>query len=191
MEGDERVKRWRGRARGQATLEFAFAAPLFLLCLLGTIDAALWAVQTSAAVSAVEEGARVAASAVNGPLAPSPPNARDITSSVESQLKNALFATSVRPWPRSCPATPGDVEALFGPRVVAVCVHENQPPACTTPPAGVQPPYPLYCADSPTVSVQVIGFMASLVPPSFGLGWRGGEIPLDIGATTHTLRFAP
>jgi hypothetical protein len=41
------------------------------------------------------------------------------------------------------------------------------------------------------VTVRVIGFLASLVPPLSGLGWHAGEIPLDIVATTHALRFAP
>ncbi len=41
------------------------------------------------------------------------------------------------------------------------------------------------------VTVRVIGYIASLVPPISGFGWRGGEIPIDISATTHTLRFAP
>jgi hypothetical protein len=39
------------------------------------------------------------------------------------------------------------------------------------------------------VTVRVIGFLASLVPPLSGFGWRTGEIPVDIVATTHTLRF--
>jgi len=191
MEGDERVRRCRRRTRAQATLEFAFAAPLFLLCFFATIDAALWAVQSSAVVSAVEEGARVAASAASTPAGQRAPSAQEVTAGVVGQLKSALFATSVRTWTAACPAAPGDVEAVFGPRVVAVCVHENAPPPCTTPPRGVPAPYPLYCADSPTVSVRVVGFIASLVPPAFGLGWHGGEIPVDDGATTHTLRFAP
>jgi hypothetical protein len=41
------------------------------------------------------------------------------------------------------------------------------------------------------VTVRVIGFLASLVPPLSGLGWHAGEISLDIVATTHALRFAP
>jgi hypothetical protein len=40
------------------------------------------------------------------------------------------------------------------------------------------------------VTVRVIGFLASLVPPLSGLGWHAGEIPIDVVATTHTLRFA-
>jgi hypothetical protein len=41
--------------------------PLFLLCLIGAIDAGLWAVQTSAEVSAVEQATMVAASPGSNP----------------------------------------------------------------------------------------------------------------------------
>jgi hypothetical protein len=206
----------RGGNRAQATIEFAFSAPLLLLCLFATVDAAAWALQNSAAVAAVEEGARLAASAAGTPLGHQAPNAVQVTDGVVAQLRSAMFATSVRPWcdpapgaacsavttPQArcrtagcrfqqCPASPNDVEAAFGPRVIAVCVHENDPAPCTAPATPTSPGVPAYCDDSPTVSVRVVGFMASLVPPSFGLGWHGGEIPIDVGATTHTLRFAP
>jgi hypothetical protein len=75
--------------------------------------------------------------------------------------------------------------------VVVVCVTERDPPACVTPPPGVPSPYPRGCRDSPLITVRVIGFVASLVPPGFGPGAAGFELPTDISATTHTLRFAP
>jgi hypothetical protein len=85
-----------------------------------------------------------------------------------------------------CPTTPEDVELHFGARTVAVCDETSAPsPACPPPPL---PPTPR-CGDPPTVTVRVIGFLASLVPPFSGLGWHTGEIPVDIVATTHTLRF--
>lgn len=74
---------------------------------------------------------------------------------------------------------------------MALCVVEHDPPPCSTPPSGVTAPYPPPCTDSPTVTVRLVGNVASLVPPGFGFSLAGGEIPTDIGATTHTLRFAP
>jgi hypothetical protein len=192
MEGDVRVRPRRSFRRcGQATLEFAFSAPLLLLCLFAAVDAATWAVENSAAVAAVEEGARLAASAPGTPLEQHPPGAAQVTHGVVAQLRSAMFATEVRPWPDDCPASPDVVEAVFGPRVVAVCVHESSSPRCSVAPSPAAPGVPPYCGESPMVTVRVVGFAASLVPPSFGLGWPSGEIPVDLRATTHTLRFAP
>jgi hypothetical protein len=97
----------------------------------------------------------------------------------------AAAAGSGGPFSR-CPTSPEEVEQHFGARTVAVC-DETSPPAaaCPAPPAPATP----RCGDPPTVTVRVIGFLASLVPPLSGLGWHAGEIPIDIVATTHTLRF--
>jgi Flp pilus assembly protein TadG len=178
--------------------------PLFLLCLIGAIDAGLWAVQTSAEVSAVEQAAMVAASAGSDPAAQSAPDARAVTAAVSGELRTALFGTSIAGWcvpdatgacqpavSASCPATPEAVQAAMGPRVVVVCVTERDPPACTVPPPGVPSPFPPKCNDSPLITVRVIGFIASFVPPGFGPGAEGFELPTNISATTHTLRFAP
>ena len=187
-----------GRRRGQATVEFAFVAPLFLLCFLATVDAALWAVETSAEVSAVQAGARLAAAAGVTPVGSAPPDARSVVAGVAPGLEQALFATTLIAWcdPHAtaacatCPSSPAEVEARYGPRVVALCVEDHDPPRCATPPPGVAAPYPQYCMDTPTVTVRLIGNVASLVPPGFSLG-SGGEVATDIHATTHTLRFAP
>lgn len=194
----------RARSRAQATVEFAVVIPLFLFCLVGAIDAGLWAVQTSAEVSAVEQAAMVAASAGSSPTAETAPDARAVTAAVSRELRAALFGTSITSWcvagpggacrpdaSQSCPSTPAEVQAKEGPRVVVVCVTERDPPACVTPPPGVPSPYPRGCGDSPLITVRVIGFVASFVPPGFGPGAVGFELPTDISATTHTLRFAP
>ena len=205
----------RRTARGQATLEFAFAAPLFLLGLFAAVDSALWSVQTNAEVAAVQSAARVAASAGSTPLGRAAPDVRTVTAGVEAHLGQALFATRLVAWcdptpgapcvpPVSnagvcsgpacrflaCPSTPQDVQAVFGPRVVAVCVHEQdaQPCASGADAASASDPY---CTDSPTITVRAVGFLASLVPPGFGAGEVGGELPTSVSATTHTLRFAP
>ena len=181
----------RRRHRSQATLEFAFVAPLFLVCFLASIDAGLWAVQNGAEVAAVEQAARLAAASGAAPVGAPPPDARTVAAEVTPALQQALFATRIVPWTASgCPATPAQVESVDGARTVALCIEEHAPPQCTTP-AGVSPPSPPYCTDTPTVSVRLVGHVASLVPPGFGLGGSGGEIPADIAVTTHTLRFAP
>ena len=205
------------RGAAQATLEFAFVAPLFLLCFLAAVDSGLWAVQNSAEVSAVEAAARDAASAGTSPLSQTAPDARGVTAAIVGRLQQSLFATTVVAWcdpargmacapPSSssatsctgnscrflnCPVTPRSVEDVFGPRVVAVCVHEVDAPRCGTAPPGVAAPYPPYCGDTPTITVRITGFIAALVPPGLGLGASGGELPTDVAATTHTLRFAP
>lgn len=180
--------------RAQATLEFALVAPLFLLCFLAAVDAGLWAVQNSAEVSAVEAAARTAASAGSSPLGAARPATQTVTQAAIKQLQNALFATRVVSWcgagamcsGAACP-TPTQVQSALGPRVVAVCVQENDPPACTGAASTGDP----YCGDSPTVTVHITGYIASLVPPGFGIGSQAGEIATDMAATTHVLRFAP
>ena len=76
-----------------------------------------------------------------------------------------------------CPSTPAEVQEADGPRVVVVCVSEADPPACTAPPPGQPSPYPRGCDNSPMITVRVIGFVASLVPPGFGPGAGGFELP--------------
>jgi TadE-like protein len=203
-EGVVRPRRAHRRRRGQAMVEFALVLPLFLFCLIGALDAGLWAVQSSAEVSAVEQAAMIASSAGSSPLSETAPDARAITAATSGRLRSAMFGTSIESWctteasgacapdsTQHCPSTPAEVQAVDGPRVVVVCVSESDPPACTTPPPGRVAPFPPGCDDSPMITVRVIGFVASLVPPGFGPGARGFELPTDISATTHTLRFAP
>ncbi len=151
-----------GRA-AQATLEFAVVVPLFLICLLGALDAGLWALQTSAEVSAVEQAATVAASAGSNPAAETAPDARAVTAAVSGQLRTALFGTSIAGWCQPvttgacqpdvsarCPSTPAEVQATMGPRAVVVCVTEQDPPPCVAPPSGVPSPYPPKCDEFAT-----------------------------------------
>jgi hypothetical protein len=189
---------------GQALIEFAVVLPLFLLCLIGALDAGLWAVQTSAEVSAVEQGAMIASSAGSSPTSQTAPDARAVTAAISGRLRTALFGTNVESWcapdagggcapdaARRCPSTPVEVQNADGPRVVVVCVSEADPPACTPPPRGRVAPFPPGCEDSPLITVRVVGFVASFVPPGFGPGAGAFELPTNISATTHTLRFAP
>ncbi|MFN2451241.1 MAG: TadE/TadG family type IV pilus assembly protein [Candidatus Dormibacteria bacterium] len=161
----------RRRRRGQATIEFALVAPLFLLALLASIDAALWSLETSDVVASSESGIRVAVSAYG---TPSPgktttPDSEQVAAAIAPRMRQALFATAVVAWPAAqgaCPATSAGVEQALGARVVAVCV-ENR--------GGF-------------VHLVLIGNVASLVPPLAGL-WRAGEIPIRVGAVSHTLTF--
>src|ERR1700730_7848025 len=204
FEGVVRPRRMPRTRRGQALVEFAVVLPLFLFCLIGALDAGLWAVQTSAEVSAVEQAAMVASSAGASPTSETAPDARAVLASISSRLRSALFGTTIKSWcatntsgdcapdaTQRCPATPAEVRDADGPRVVVVCVSEADPPACTTPLPGQVAPYPPGCGDSPMITVRVVGFVASFVPPGFGPGATGFELPANISATTHTLRFAP
>jgi Flp pilus assembly protein TadG len=202
--GVVRLRRKPRRRGGQALVEFALVLPLFLLCLIGALDAGLWAVQTSAEVSAVQEAAMIASSAGSSPVSETAPDARAVTAAISGRLHSALFGTSIESWcatvangdcapdtTQQCPSTPAQVQAADGPRVVVVCVSETDPPVCTKPPPGQVSPWPIGCDDSPMITVRVIGFVASLVPPGFGPGAGGFELPTNISATTHSLRFAP
>jgi hypothetical protein len=192
--------------RGQATIEFAFVAPLFFLCFFAAVDAGLWAIQTSASVSAAEQAARLAAAAANSPESEATPSPAVLLGAIRNQLQQATFGTRVVAWcdpgggpcpaapipgrPNAfahCPSTPEEVEQHFGARTVAVC-DDTSPSAPACPPPPLQPTP--RCGDPPTVTVHVIGFLASLVPPLSAFGWHAGEIPIDIVAVTHTLRFA-
>jgi hypothetical protein len=185
-------------------VEFAVVLPLFLFCLIGALDAGLWAVQTSAEVSAVEQAAMIASSAGSSPVSETAPDARAVTAAISARLRSSMFGTTVESWcavdatgacapdsTQHCPSTPAEVQAADGPRVIVVCVSEADPPPCTAPPPGQPSPYPRGCNDSPLITVRIIGFAASLVPPGFGPGAGGFELPTNISATTHTLRFAP
>ena len=204
FKGVVRLRRMPHARGGQALIEFAVVLPLFLLCLIGALDAGLWAVQTSAEVSAVEQGAMIASSAGSSPTSQTAPDARAVTAAISGRLRTALFGTSVESWcapdagggcapdaAQRCPSTPVEVQKADGPRVVVVCVSEADPPACTPPPRGRVAPFPPGCEDSPLITVRVVGFVASFVPPGFGPGAGVFELPTNISATTHTLRFAP
>lgn len=200
FEGVVRPPRLPVARAGQALIEFAVILPLFLFCVVAAVDAGLWAVQTSAEVSAVERAAMIASSAGTSPVSETAPDARAVTAAISARLHSALFGTAIESWcapapsggcapdtTQHCPSTPAQVQAADGPRVVVVCVSEADPPACITP-AALNPEG---CGDSPTITVRVIGFVASFVPPGFGPGAGAFELPTNISATTHTLRFAP
>lgn len=206
MGGARRARHRHRGARAQTTVEFAFVAPLFFLCFFAAVDSGLWAIQTSASVSAADQAARLAAAAAGAPQSQDTPSPAVLLAAVRNQLQSALFGTRVVAWcdPQdpgcavtrhspgspfeSCPSDADQVEQHMGPRTVAVCVDTS--PAAAPCPAAPLPPVPR-CGDPPTVTVHVIGFLASLVPPLSGFGWHSGEIPVDVSATTHTLRFAP
>jgi Flp pilus assembly protein TadG len=76
-------------------VEFAFVAPLFFLCFFAAVDAGLWAIQTSASVSAAEQGARLAASAASSPQSEETPSPAVLFDAICTQLKQALFGTAI------------------------------------------------------------------------------------------------
>ena len=183
----------RRRRGGQATVEFGLVAPLFLLVFFAVIDAALWGVENAAAVASTDEAMRVASSAALNPATGGQPDPAAVTNSIKGRLGQALFGTSIVPWcngssspcPMNVPPfnspgcpTPSQVQARFGPRTVAVCAK------------AVPGSYPGQ-GDTPQVQVEIVGYVASLTPPGFGLGWQAGEIPMDVGAIAHAQRFAP
>src|ERR1035437_4205940 len=75
FKGVVRPRRMPHARGGQALIEFAVVLPLFLLCLIGALDAGLWAVQTSAEAGAVEQGAMIASSAGSSATAQTAPGA--------------------------------------------------------------------------------------------------------------------
>jgi Flp pilus assembly protein TadG len=89
------LRRGATRRRGQTTIEFAFVAPLFFLCFFAAIDAALWAIQTSAAVSATEQAARLAAAAANTAQSEDTASPQVLLASIRTQLQQAMFGTAL------------------------------------------------------------------------------------------------
>jgi hypothetical protein len=224
-----RLQTRRRRGRGQATLEFAFMLPLYLLVFFAAVDSALWAIQTGAAVSSAEVAARLAASVqvCTGPPSCASgsliidtagveraPVAAEVTAGVRKQLQQAMFGTTVVPWCHEnagrapdqrtsssctnslgkysrCPDKPEEVlnsdvlSGAGGPgisnRTIAVCVEVED--LCA--------PLPQPCGESPNVTVKIIGYLASLVPPALSIGWKAGQIPLNVGARIHAQRFNP
>src|SRR5476651_429627 len=98
FEGVVRLRRMPRARGGQALLEFAVVLPLFLLCLVGALDAGLWAVQTSDEVSAVQQAAMIASSAGSSPVSETAPDARAVTAAIAGRLRSALFGTDVKSW---------------------------------------------------------------------------------------------
>lgn len=88
-----RSRRCTGGRRAQATIEFAFMAPLFFLCFFAAIDAGVWAIQTSASVPAAEQAARLAAAAANSPSSEETPSPQVLFGAIRNQLQQALFGT--------------------------------------------------------------------------------------------------
>jgi Flp pilus assembly protein TadG len=93
-------------------------APLFFLCFFAAIDAGLWAIQTSAAVSAAEQAARLAASAAGTPQSEDTPSPQVVFAAVRNQLGQAMFGTTAI---ASCPVAYrwSDRASMVSPRAVA------------------------------------------------------------------------
>jgi hypothetical protein len=84
---------------GQAMIEFALVAGLFLTCLLGAVSASVYTVQRSAAVTAVAAGARVAAGGTPGPEGANAPNLTAATPAVARVMGPLLVGTRVNQVP--------------------------------------------------------------------------------------------
>src|SRR5215831_19512822 len=119
MGGPSRSARRRGSGparRGQAMVEFSLVIGLFLLCLLGAMSASIYAVQRSAAVTAVAAGARVAAGGTSAAGGSSIANLSGAAPSAAHVVAPVLIGTSIRELPpaESCPAIrtipPGEVD---------------------------------------------------------------------------------
>ena len=150
---------------GQSMIEMAMCFPLFLLALLGALDAAIWSVQTDAAVSTAEAGVRIAAAAQGAADATSTSTTADVVNQLGSRLRAAMFGTNVKAWPGAvCPTSYTSLPST----TVFICVQRV----------------------GPLVKCEVIGYASSLVPPGLGLGWRGGQIPIFVGAESYALTFA-
>lgn len=130
--------------RGQALVEFATTIGVFLLMLLGAVEASLYTLERAAAVTAVAAGARVAAGGSDTGV--NEPDLVDATATVVRLATPAIPASWLRSLPpgRPCPALPkiprGEVD---------VCaVQEGR-----------------------MVTVTLRGWPAALIPDAFGLGW--------------------
>ena len=185
-----RTRSARTNRAGQATVEFAFVAPLFFLALFTAVEAALWTIETSAAVSVADEGARFAASAQVQPQLGPAQKQTDLTltvyQQVQTRLQAAMFGTRVLEQ-SPCP-TLSSIPAA----TVYICVTIVQNPR-----ANAQNNNPTFNAANivcpPTnicpklVDVEVVGHLASLMPSGL---FFGSGVPVHVGAETHALTFA-
>lgn len=164
--------------RGQAMVEFAIVIALFVLLLLPILDAGIWALESDAAVSAVEQGVGIALAA-SGSADASRTSERLVYGQVAPALREAMLGTAVEDWwtvrerPMwanfpGCPQ-PNDVADREGVGHVVVCAINN---------------------GDRTVTVSVAGYARSGVPPAFGLGrWRTGGIAIAEEATAPVGTF--
>lgn len=158
-------------------LETALCLPVFLLALFGAIDSALWCVQTSAAVATAEAGVRIAAAANGSPTAASTSivTSQEVYNDIGGNLRSAMFGTTVLAWPHAgCPSSWSGLPD----RTIYICVR-----SLGTTGSGQTRVTMVEC--------EVIGYAASVVPVSFGLGFHSGEIPIKVGAESSSLAFAP
>lgn len=91
--------------RGQATVEFALVIGMFLLCLLGAISASIYAVQRSAAVTAVAAGARVAAGGTPGAAGANTPDLAGAVPTAAGVIAPVMVGTRIHQLtpPADCP----------------------------------------------------------------------------------------
>ncbi len=186
-----RPRRTPGTRGGQALVEFAVVLPLFLFCLIGALDAGLWAVQTSAEVSAVEQAAMVASSAGSSPTSETAPDARAVLASVSSRLRSALFGRRAKlvrdnasgdcapDRPRSgARRRPGRCSGRGWSDGWSWCASARptrRRARRLTARTGHLRPYPRRLRrDSPMITVRVVGFVAS-VRAGRGFGPRAGR----------------
>ena len=96
--------------RGQATVEFAMVAGLFLLCLLGAMSASIYTVQRAAAVTGVADGARIAAGGTPGPAGANTPDLAGAVPAVVRVVAPVMVGTRINrvPPPGDC-RPPGSI----------------------------------------------------------------------------------
>lgn len=134
---------------------------VFLLVLLGAIQASLYTVERITAVTAVADGARVAAGGGPGLAGVSSPDINDAAGAVARLAAPLLFGTRVVALPSGGPCPALDA------------IPAGEVDTCAT-------------QDGMTVTVSLRGWPATLAPPVLGLRW-----PLDIAAEAHAVTFAP
>ena len=129
--------------KGQAMVEFAVVAGLFLVCLLGAMSASIYTVQRSAAVTGVAAGARVAAGGTPGPAGVSAPNLAGAPPAVARVVAPVLVGTRIQQLApsRDCPAVDtiphGEVDICAAASRGVVTVRLRGRPATSVPIPGL------------------------------------------------------
>lgn len=131
------------REGGQAMVEFALVAGVFLICLLGALSSSIYTVQRSAAVTAVASGARVAAGGTPGPDGANAPNLTAATHAAARVVAPVLVGTRINQLPpghdcRALAAMPhGDVDVCATLAADMVTVRLRGRPATALPIPGL------------------------------------------------------
>ncbi|MGC8461564.1 MAG: TadE family protein [Candidatus Dormibacteria bacterium] len=177
----------RAHSRGQAMVEFSMVVVILFLGIFAVIDAALWGVEMSAAVSAGASGVLDASSALGTGTKSNTP-ALNSAQQVIPQLQLSMFGTPICFVNTAGPTLKTVGSVSLCPGEVANCNISSTGGSSALDAINGGKPKLIVCVGeaAPLVTVKILGFANGFVP--FGL-FGGGGIPIYTYAESHLLTF--